>query len=608
MWRDYFLSKLINFLKLNIRYKRFLIIIPICFLLTNCATTDAITPHYNHYKAKSPYKLPAAKYLKEAHNANGQDKAKALVLAAGKLVEEGKWKEGTKILKQAKKFDAPIDETKIIQAKADLIQEKAQSAIENLSKVNSSIELSEYYKGEYHKLLANAYHLLGRKHESILERLKLNALTSDKESKISNSKSLWFTLASMPEAELNSILLEAVNDAALKGWIELSLIAKDKKNSGEKLLSSIGLWQKLYPYHEANLIIALNKNLALESLEQKHLALLLPLTGALEGPGNAIYDGFMAAHALDKNREHVSVKVYNTDSVNIESLYEHVVKQGATYVVGPLSKNNVVKVAALNHPIPTFFLNELTDASKNNTYQFGLSPTIEAKAVAKKAVEKGNYRTLIIAPNDKWGSEVVEAFKDEWMRSHGKIIDILKYDNNADLNFLIKEFLHVTESEKRNKQIKSLLGKKIEVVANRRQDFDMIFVLAYPSKGREIIPLLNYYYASNVPIYATSSIYAGNTNPLKDRDLNGVIFCDMPWVFKHQMTNKNWPEQYNSYNRLYALGMDSYALTDKFNKLLVFPGVENIDQSAVLYLSSNKQISRTLSWGQFKQGVPKIIS
>ncbi len=52
----------------------------------------------------------------------------------------------------------------------------------------------------------------------------------------------------------------------------------------------------------------------------------------------------------------------------------------------------------------------------------------------------------------------------------------------------------------------------------------MVFLLSYPSKARQIMPLLKYYYAGDVPVYATSSVYTGGVNVMKDRDLNGIIF------------------------------------------------------------------------------------
>jgi hypothetical protein len=132
----------------------------------------------------------------------------------------------------------------------------------------------------------------------------------------------------------------------------------------------------------------------------------------------------------------------------------------------------------------------------------------------------------------------------------------------------------------------------------------MIFLLAYPSKARQIMPLLKYYYAGDVPVYATSSVYGGNANALKDKDLDGVIFCDIPWVFAHQMGSRNWPEQLNSYNRLYALGMDSYALATQLNQLILFPADGSRDDTTgTLYLKPSQQVARVLEWGQFRQGL-----
>ena len=142
----------------------------------------------------------------------------------------------------------------------------------------------------------------------------------------------------------------------------------------------------------------------------------------------------------------------------------------------------------------------------------------------------------------------------------------------------------------------------------RRQDFDMIFLLAYPSKARQIMPMLRYYYAGDVPVYATSAAYSGASNAQKDRDLEGLIFCDMPWVFHHQMGHKNWPEQWNSYNRLFALGNDSFMLATRLNQLLLFPAIGLGDGSGALYMNANQQIARVLAWGQMKQGMPQEVT
>lgn len=270
---------------------------------------------------------------------------------------------------------------------------------------------------------------------------------------------------------------------------------------------------------------------------------------------------------------------------------------------GLLSKTEVALVAAMEHPVPTLLLNDMETNLDTNAYRFGLSPSNEAKQVAIEANKHGHKRALIIYPAGSWGDEITNAFTLQWRNMGGTIADKFSYANNSDLNASIQGVLQITESQSREKQIKQLLGQKIQVTPSRRQDFDMIFLLAYPSKARQIMPLLKYYFAGNVPVYATSTVYSGSTNAMKDKDLDGIIFCDMPWVFNHQMGSRNWPEQLNSYNRLYALGMDSFALASQLNQLLLFPAMGIHDKSGVLYLNRSQQVARVPTWGQFKGGV-----
>jgi uncharacterized protein len=347
--------------------------------------------------------------------------------------------------------------------------------------------------------------------------------------------------------------------------------------------------------------IELHPSGTFDAPEPKQVALLLPLNGSLSGPGHAIHDGFMAA--LKENSTPPHVTVYDTSNGDINAIYAQAIASGAQCIVGPLTKSHVAVIAAIDHPVPTLLLNDTDAMIGDNTYQFGLSPIHEAKQVARQALKKGYSNALVIAPKNAWGSEVREAFSSQLNRQHGQIVDILLYDTGEDLNQKIQHFLQVSDSQAREKRIKEFLGYHIETITSRRQDFDMIFLLAYPSKARQIMPLLKYYYAGNVPIYATSSVYSGHADALLDKDLDGLIFCDIPWVFSHQMGNKNWPEQLNSYNRLYALGQDSYALAMQLNHLTVRPAPHFEENHGAVYLKTNQKVARVLEWGQFKQGL-----
>ena len=580
-------------------------------LLSQCAkVTDSHVQRVNP-QLLSPYTMPATAYLALAKNQTGSEEQSLLLMAAGRLIYDGLWRDGLTILSRTHNLSPELmSEKSLLLAKIDLIREQPRAAIAKLAAVQDINNLPIYYQVQFHEMLAHAYQSVGNATESVAERIKLEKLLPDDVSKANNRRALWLTLTTLPVAELDTSVVEAAGGSALEGWMQLALISRKHYDSAQAMLKQVEHWQATYPQHPGNYILPSPLARVTPPLfaPPKKMALLLPLTGPLAGPGGAIKDGFMAAYQANNSTDAVKVRVYNTDSADIGTLYQQAVNDGADYVVGPLSKPHVTTVATMEHPVPTLLLNDVDVHPTAGAYQFGLSPSNEARQVAVKARKNGFTRALVLAPAGSWGDEVVEAFDSQWRANGGRVVDTLHYRPNDDMNKIVRDFLHVSDSEARGNRLKQLLGHNVESTPGRRQDFDVIFLLAYPSKARQIMPLLKYYYAGNVPTYATSVVYAGSVNVMKDRDLDGIIFCDMPWVFTHQMGNKNWPEQFNSYNRLYALGMDSYALTTQLNQLLLFPAMGVSDKSGVLYLNSAQQIARILVFGQFRQGLAQQIS
>jgi hypothetical protein len=401
------------------------------------------------------------------------------------------------------------------------------------------------------------------------------------------------------------MMQQAANQPELQGWLQLALISYTYRDNPKSLLAALDQWQSHFSNHPANHILPNPlDSIANKMLKPaKQVALLLPLSGSLSGPGNAIREGFMDAYKANKSNAATQVKMYDTNKGEVASVYQQAITEGADYIVGPLTKGQVATIAAMNHPVPTLLLNDSEVSAQDNSYLFGLSPANEAIQVAIKAKIKGYTRALIIAPKNDWGNEVTKAFTNQWQKNGGQVADTFLYGSNEDMNKKMRDFLHISKSQEREKQLKQLLGQDLQSSTSRRQDFDMIFLLAYPSKARQIMPLLKYYYAGDIPVYATSSVYGGNANALKDKDLDGVIFCDIPWVFSHQMGVRNWPEQFNSYNRLYALGKDSYALATQLNQLILFSADGSNEKNGTLYLKPSQQVARVLEWGQFRQGL-----
>lgn len=579
-----------------------------CLLfLTQCSQVSQSEMRINGPE-ETPFALPAATYLAMADEASGVKRQELKLMAAGRLIKDGQWPKARLILTQLKDLSPKLHgEKNLLQAEIAEIRGQPQTALAQLSGIKEVNELSLYQKTQYHKLLAKAYKTRGNAMDAVHQRMKLGALLTDEKAKKSNYRDLWLSLITLPDSELETQALEKHGAEEALGWMRLALIAKQDYQTPDSLNAALNGWRYDFPDHLASQFISWGKTHSLIGDKPGHIALLLPLSGSLAGPGSAIRDGFMTALKKDKTQQKPQVLVYDTHAHDVSTLYQEAIHAGAQFVVGPLLKDDVQRVAALKHPVPTLFLNELEHKNLDGfSYQFGLSPSDEAREVAVKARDKGHARALVIAPADLWGEEVLASFSGQWQAAGGIVADVLRYNNKDSLNHALRGFLQITDSERRQKELENILGHKLSSVPRRRQDFDMVFLLAYPSKARQILPLLKYYYAGDVPVYATSSVYAGHLNPLKDRDLNGIIFCDMPWVLTHQMDNKHWPEWFNSYSRLYALGKDSYALSMQLNKLQVFPAMNFEDKNSMLYLAKDGTIKRVFAWGQFKSGVVHV--
>jgi outer membrane PBP1 activator LpoA protein len=592
----------------SFNYIQHLVLLVCVGLLANCTTITENHPHQSH-PITSPYTMPASAYLALANKQEGNEQQTLLLMAAGRFIQDGEWQQSRAILTQINPLSVEAaDEKKILLAKINLMRAEHRAVLTVLATVQSVNQLPTYYQAQYHDLLAQTYQSLGNLAESVAERIKLERLLPDDLSRSNNKRALWLSLTNLPTEELDTLTLESPKGSILQGWMKLANISRKYNNRPQMMLTQLEQWQYEYPNHPGITLLP-------ESLEEmrsrlypppKQIALLLPLTGILAGPGLAIKEGFLAAYEASGASQFTKVKFYDTNIMTVATLYEQAYAEGAEYIIGPLTKNDSSIIASLPHPVPTLLLNDVHSPLNSNAYQFGLSPTLEARQVAARARKNGLSRALIITPSGAWGDEVSRAFVDQWGASGGQIIDTLHYQPEGNLNQSIRGLLHIDASETRARQIKQLLGRSIEATPRRRQDFDMIFLVAYPSSARQIKPLLNYYYAGDMPIYATSSVYAGSINTMKDRDLNGIIFSDIPWVFTHNLGNQNWPEQLNSYNRLYALGMDSFALSTGLNQLLLFPAINSHD--GVLYLGPNHQISRILTFGQFRQGTPELVT
>ena len=285
--------------------------------------------------------------------------------------------------------------------------------------------------------------------------------------------------------------------------------------------------------------------------------------------------------------------------------------------MGPLLKSQVASLASDGTlQVPTLALNTLDSNHQppSNLYEFGLSPADEAIQAAEKALRDGHRSAIIINQAGVWGQGIANVFAARFQAGGGQIVDSLAFSSRTNMARALSGLLQVDPKSLSSQGFREIQQQNIPLTSLRRQDFDMVFLVASPQRARLIKPLLKFYYAGNIPVYSTSSIYTGKPSPRFDRDLNGIIFCDMPWVLNpSQLPNglaniqarivSLWPSSYAANAKLYALGVDAYNLVANMNRL---SGGGFRGATGTLSLTSNHQIYRQLEWAQMRDGVPVV--
>ncbi|MGE3919731.1 MAG: penicillin-binding protein activator [Gammaproteobacteria bacterium] len=337
----------------------------------------------------------------------------------------------------------------------------------------------------------------------------------------------------------------------------------------------------------------------------KHIALMVPLSGPYASAGKAVRDGFLSAYYSVKptTDSPTIVRVYDTGSGrSIRDLYQNAMAENADIIVGPLQKDEVNQLAKLAPQVPVIALNYPKEARQlpQGFYEFGLSPINEAMQTADRVLRDGHHQAILIYPKNTWGTTIANAYVKTFQQQGGKVVGNIAYSDNENFDATIRDYFQVVPCP-RNKH---------NCQAQRRQDFDAIFVVATPQKAQQIIPMLHFYYLGDIPTYSIASIYQGTPDQATYRDMDGVQFGDFPWIINNnpqlqtasQQLNRSTPDPFVNPIRLYALGIDAYALVNQLSQLATTPGANYNGATGTLYVN-NQQVLRQLSWAKFRDGL-----
>lgn len=461
-------------------------------------------------------------------------------------------------------------------------------------------------------LRARALSLQGSHLASIQERIFIAPLLQNAQLAEDNQRAIWQSLMFVPLEQLKASRDTAIADD-YRGWLELAIIAKNEIADLDEQLKQLDTWLAHWPNHPG--AIKLPSDLALlqeiAANRPQHIAVLLPLSGKFAPVAKSVLEGFLAAYYLANPQARPQLQIYDTAAgANVQIIYQQAIHDGAEMVVGPLLKDNVrLLFDMVELPVPTLALNYVEDYgdAPAQLYQFGLATEDEVKQIALLAYLENHHNAMILAPESAWGEKATQELSQQWLSLGGHIVSSRFYQGTASHSPVVKEILQIDQSDSRAREMRRMIGRRIEFEPRRRNDVDAVFLLARPQQARSIKPMLAFHYAGDLPVYSTSQIYSGTPTQDLDSDLNNIKFNDMPWTLQPPMIRTRFIEKEADYRpdytRMYALGVDAFRLYPRLQQLDQVKESRMYGESGTLSLNDKRHIERELLWAKFKNGL-----
>jgi uncharacterized protein len=391
-------------------------------------------------------------------------------------------------------------------------------------------------------------------------------------------------------------------DPVVAGWLALGPVAVEMARNPMHAGVAVASWKRSFPQHPAtdSVLLPAQNQIAAAIGFPDQIALLLPLSGRAESVGIAVRDGFVAAYLQQEAATRPRLRIYDVAAETVAGAYRHAIEDGASFVVGPLTKEDVAAVVPVTAAkTPELALNFLADSVSvgHEFYQFALLPEDEARIVARRLIADNKLHGVTIIADGELGTRVQKAFAEELTLHGGAVLDGGRFDaSRSDFSDIIKQVL----------QVHAPKGEP----ATHRADVDFIFVEGGAGATRQILPQLKFNFAGDIPVYSTSDSFEPDQSA--NADLDGLSFPDMPWMVSSDPVTGQirdgmraaWPTRTARLGRLYAFGFDAYRLVPALKSKAISATASVDGVTGKLYLDDRNRVRRDLSWVQIRNGTP----
>jgi len=314
------------------------------------------------------------------------------------------------------------------------------------------------------------------------------------------------------------------------------------------------------------------------------------------------------------------LKIYDTSSQPLDQILNQVQQDGASIVVGPLLKGNVEELMRSNTALNVLALNQPeTVQSRANICYFALSPEDEARDAAHHMWDQGRRAPLLLVPRSSLGDRVTTAFADEWQKLGGGTVLQQKFGSTTELKMGINGGSGIAltgtpvASSLPQQQGVTIAGLTIPAPPTEAQitgggNVDAAYILATPNEIALIKPMIAMRTGSHssAALYASSRSAQGGAGPDFRLEMEGLQYSEIPMLagsnpalMQQALSSVN-----NDYSlaRLYAMGVDAWALANHFAQMRQVPGFEIGGNTGDLSATPDCVINRKLSWLKYQQG------
>ncbi|EMW0511285.1 penicillin-binding protein activator [Enterobacter mori] len=314
------------------------------------------------------------------------------------------------------------------------------------------------------------------------------------------------------------------------------------------------------------------------------------------------------------------LKIYDTTAQPLDQVLAQVQKDGASIVVGPLLKNDVETLIKSNTTLNVLALNQPENVqNRANICYFALSPEDEARDAARHIHEQGKQAPLLLIPRSALGDRVANAFADEWQKIGGGVVLQQKFGSASELRAGINGGAGIAlngspvSTSLPQQQSVTIGGLTIPAPPTDAQisgggKVDAAYIVATPEEIAFIKPMIAMRNGSQsgTTLYASSRSAQGTAGPDFRLEMDGLQYSEIPMLAGSNppLMQQALSSVRNDYSlaRLYAMGVDAWALANHFTQMRQVPGFELNGNTGDLTATQDCVINRKLSWLKYQQG------